>query len=101
MNTIVISNKLVSAYMPTKEDIFNITVNSMAPDCFGKMAKVTRVHGAGIDINGKHYVCYYTEFGANGSISNSLKEDTILRTVAMSCAFTSHEIDCFERNANH
>lgn len=85
-------------YVPTRKEVEAVQVGSQAPDCFGRMAEVKEVFGRGDDINGKAYVCYYTYFGSNGgSISNSLKEDELLRSVEACRDRTSWELDEIER----
>lgn len=85
-------------YVPTRKEVEAVKVGSMAPNCFGEMAEVKEVFGRGDDINGKAYVCYYTYFGKDGgSISNSLKEDELLRSVAACRNYTSWELDEIER----
>ena len=85
-------------YIPTRAEIQSMEVGELAPDCFGHWRRVTKVYAKGHDVNGKAYVCYYTEFGPEASISNSLKEGEINRTVALTGKFTSHELDLMEKN---
>ena len=85
-------------YIPTRAEIEALEVGDLAPDCFGHWKLVTRIFGRGDDINGKAYVCYYTEYGVRGSISNSLKEGQINRTVPLCGRYTSHELDQMEGN---
>lgn len=67
---------------PTRADILALRVGDLAPNCFGKLARVTEIHAQQDDIKGKAFVCYYIEFGDNGStMSGSLKEDETLATV--------------------
>ena len=85
-------------YIPTRSEIEALKEGDLAPDCFGKWRRVTKVYAKGHDVNGKTYVCYYTEFGPGASISNSLKEGEINRTVALTGKFTSHELDTLEKS---
>jgi len=85
-------------YIPTRAEIQSMEVGDLAPDCFGHWRRVTKVYAKGHDVNGKAYVCYYTEFGPGASISNSLKEGEINRTVALTGKFTSHELDILEKS---
>jgi hypothetical protein len=80
-------------YIPTRAEIQSLEVGDLAPDCFGQWRRVTKIYGRGDDRNGKAYVCYYTEFGPTSSISNSIKEGEIHRSVALTGKFTSHELD--------
>lgn len=83
-------------YIPTRTEIEALKEGDLAPDCFGHLRRITRIYARGNDIKGKAYVCYYTELGPNASISNSLKEGEINRTVALTGKYTSHEIDILE-----
>jgi hypothetical protein len=85
-------------YIPTRSEIEALKEGDLAPDCFGNWRRVTKVYARGDDVNGKAYVCFYTEFGPGASISNSLKEGEINRTVALTGKFTSHELDLMEKN---
>ena len=85
-------------YIPTRVDIETLKEGELAPDCFGKWMPVTRIFAKGTDQDGKSYVCFYTEFGPNSAISNSLKEGRINRTVPLTSKYTSHELDTIERN---
>jgi len=89
-------------YIPTRSEIEALTEGDLAPDCFGNWRRVTKVYANGADVNGRAYICYYTEFGPTSSISNSLKEGEINRTVALTGEYTSHDLDILEeehRNA--
>jgi len=83
-------------YIPTRSEIEDIRENDLAPDCFGNWKRVTRIFARGVDVNGRAYVCFYTEFGTTSSISNSLKEGELHRTVALTGKCTSHELDALE-----
>ena len=84
-------------YIPTRAEIEDLRENDLAPDCFGNWKRVTRVFARGMDVNGRAYVCFYTEFGPTSSISNSLKEGELHRTVALTGKYTSHELDVLEK----
>jgi hypothetical protein len=85
-------------YIPTPIEIENLQEVDLAPDCFGHWNPVMHILGRGNDINGNAYVCFYTEFGVRGNISNSLKEGQISRTVPLCGRYTSHELDQMEGN---
>ena len=85
-------------YIPTRSETEALKEGDLAPDCFGNWRRVTKVYAKGHDVNGKAYVCYYTEFGPGASISNSLKEGEINRTVSLTGKYTSHELDLIEKN---
>lgn len=84
-------------YIPTRSDIEALKEGDLALDCFGGWRRITRIYARGDDANGKAYVCYYTEFGSGASISNSLKEGKINRTVALTAKYTSHQLDDMEK----
>ena len=83
-------------YIPTRAEIEAFKEGDLAPDCFGNWRRVTRIHARGDDINGRAYICYYTEFGPGVSISNSLKEGQLHRTVALTAKYSSAELDELE-----
>jgi hypothetical protein len=84
-------------YIPTRAEIEALKEGDLAPDCFGNWRRIAKIYARGDDINGKAYVCYYTEFGPTSSISNSLKESELNRTVALTAKYTSHELDVLEK----
>ena len=88
--------KMIEIYIPTRTEIEALKEGDLAPDCFGQLRKITRIHAKGNDVNGRAYVCYYTEFGPGASISNSLKEGKLHRTVALTGKYTSHELNVLE-----
>jgi hypothetical protein len=90
---------MIEIYIPTRTEIEALKEGDLAPDCFGKWRLVTKVYAKGHDVKGKAYVCYYTEFGPGASISNSLKEGEINRTVALTGKYTSHELDDLEEKS--
>jgi len=84
-------------YIPTRSEIEALKEGDLTPDCFGNWRRVTKIYARGGDIKGKAYVCYYTEFGPGASISNSLKEGEINRTVGLTARYSSHELDVLEK----
>ena len=89
---------MLEIFIPTRSEIEALKEGDLAPDCFGNWRRVTKVYSRGDDVNGKAYVCFYTEFGPEATISNSLKEGEINRTVALTGKFTSHELDILEKS---
>jgi len=77
---------------PTRKAVENLKVGDLAPDCFGRMNKVTSITYHGDDIHGKAYVGYYVEFGDNAQISGSLKEDEILATVPLTAKYIRRDL---------
>jgi len=57
-----------------KQQIENLKVGDLLPNCFGKMKKITNIYYKGLDINGKMYACFYQEFTETSTMSNSVKE---------------------------
>jgi hypothetical protein len=84
-------------YIPTRSEIEALKEGDLAPDCFGNWKRVIRIYARGADVKGKMYVCYYTEFGPGASISNSLEEGEINRTVGLTGKYSSHELDILEK----
>ena len=85
-------------FCPTREWVQNLRVGDKAPNCFGEWREVREITYSGIDINGKAFVGYYTEFGPGSTISHSATEGEIDRTVPLTNRYTSHEIDALERS---
>jgi hypothetical protein len=88
----------IEYFVPTREFVQNLAVGDLAPNCFGRWNVVTSIFAQGDDIHGHAYVCYYTEFGANATMSHSLTEGELNRTVPMISRHDSHELDTIERN---
>jgi hypothetical protein len=86
-------------YIPTRDEVLALKEGDLAPNCFGEWRAVTRVYAKGFDVEGRAYVCFYTEFGGTSRISGSLKEGKINRTVGLTSKYTSHELDVLERQA--
>jgi hypothetical protein len=66
--------EIVMKIKVTREYIESLRLGDLAPDPFGKLSKITKIYARREDINGKLFICYYTEFSPNSQISNSLKE---------------------------
>ena len=86
--------------IPTREEIDRLQVGDLVLNCFGEQRKITSIHARGNNfIDGKAYICFYSEFGNSGStVSGSYAEDQMVRTVALSRYYTSHELDIIEKN---
>jgi hypothetical protein len=87
-------------FIPTKHEIVNLKIGSLAPDFNGKMKEVTEITVKEKDVNGKWFVCYYTKFGNLGSVSNSMKEGKLDRNLPLCNEFTSSELDNIEAKMN-
>ncbi len=87
----------IGVFLPTRSEIESLAVGNLAPDCFGNLRTVVEISFRGIDINGRAYVGYTTWFGANSTVSNSLKEGRILRHTGLN--LTSAAIDALEEQA--
>lgn len=87
-------------FIPTLDDIAKIRVGELAPDCFGRMARIVDVACIKADIHGAMFACYSTAHGPRSSISMSIKVGKLTRTVATSRAYTSAELDAIEREMN-
>jgi len=84
------------AWRPNRQDLEALKLGDYALNPFGSFAKIVEISFRGTDINGKYYVGYYTEFGKNGSISNSIKEGEILPTVAITGEYNRIQLLDFE-----
>lgn len=87
---------MVTLFMFTREQVEGLRVGDFAPDPFGRLREVKSVDFRGNDVNGKAYVGYSVEFGLHSTITNSIKEGKLLRTVALSRELNSAEIDQLE-----
>lgn len=92
---------LPEIFVPTRNDIINLKVGDMALSSFGKWEVVSKIFASGINSNGKAYVCFYTMSNSGLNCSNSYTEGELVRTVALSYLFTSHELDKIENDINN
>jgi hypothetical protein len=91
-------NKSLTVFIPERSDIENLQVGDLAPNCFGGTGRVDRIFARMEDNNGKLFVCYYVEWGKKGStISESMKEGELIRSLHACSLFTSAELDEIER----
>jgi hypothetical protein len=84
--SVPIRHKIIDGILvvkPTRSDIENMAVGDFAPNVFGKFARVKEIFARGISIHNKAYVCYYVEFGDNGTISESMTEDETVCTLPL------------------
>jgi hypothetical protein len=81
--------------LPTKDDVANLRVGDLAPNCFGALAEVTEICYRGVDVEGHAYVGYYTRTGPTSSMSMSMKEGELVRHAGL--LQTSAELDSIER----
>lgn len=65
----------------TSNDIDNLMVGDILPNCFGKLMPITSIHHKGTDINGKKFACFYQKFSDNSTMSNSAKEGEVVFTI--------------------
>lgn len=82
MNQRIIDGILVTR--PTRDDVLNLQVRDLAPDCFGAMKPVTEIFGRGVNVHGKVFVCYCVEFGEPGTtstISEGMTEEEPVATL--------------------
>ena len=82
--------------MPTREDVLNLVVGDAIHGPLGP-SEVVSIHGRGFDADGLAFVCYYLYNGPDSTVSDSMKEDRIERSVRSSNHFTSAELDAIER----
>ena len=87
----------VELVMFDRAEIERMQVGDMAPNPFGKMAKITKIHGRGEDMYGLPYICFYTEYGENAAISHSLKAGELVRSLNVTDMFKSAELDMIEK----
>ncbi len=84
-------------YIPTLHDIESLKVGDIAIDCFGCEAEIVEITHRGPDRKGRIFIRYCTASGIiGGKTSMSMKEDELVRHVATSAKFTSHQLDDIE-----
>jgi len=84
-------------FMPTRADIEALGLGDLALNAFGQYARVVEISTRGVDTAGALFVCYYTEQSPTSRMSMSMKEGEIVRTVALSFAHRSAEIEDMEQ----
>jgi hypothetical protein len=85
-------------HLPTRSEVLNLRPGDLALDCFGRWARVVSIHARRDDVHGRAFACFYLEFGPRGStISGSMKEGELVRTVALTRLYNSAELDAIER----
>jgi hypothetical protein len=77
---------------PTREDVEGLREGDLAPNCWGRMATITRIFARGKDRSGLAYVCYYTENGPGSEISGSLKEGETVGTIPLTMKYSRSEL---------
>jgi len=83
-------------YIPTRQDVESLKVGDMALNCFGRQAEVVEISFRGTDLKGKQFVGVKLDFGPNSTITQSFKEDELVRHVGTSAKYTSHQLDVIE-----
>ena len=86
--------------IPTREQVEGLQAGDLALDCFGRMSRVVRIAYRGVDVNGRHFVGFYTELGEHSSISNDYKEGELVVTLPLATKYTADELDRIERAAH-
>lgn len=84
-------------WVPTRAEVIALSGGDLALNPWGKWARVVEIFGRGDDVNGKAFVCYYTDEGRGSRISNSIKEDELTITVDLSRFYTSDQCRAIER----
>lgn len=84
-------------FVPTLADVESLEVGDSAPFCFG-WSRVVSIAYRGTDVNGKAFVGYDVIFGHNATISESIKQDRLVRSVALTRTLNSAECDALERH---
>ncbi len=89
-------------FLPTRADIEALQVGDLAPSSMSTddpdgFEIVTEITHKGVDIHGKAFACYYTRFGEGATISTSMKEDELYRTLRYCIKRKSYELDQIEK----
>jgi hypothetical protein len=101
VRTLEIRNSAVSlsAYFPSRKDIESLKLGDLAPNAFGKLARVVAITNRREDVSGKLFACYTVEGGERSTITNLMKENEVIRTIDLHSYFKSVEIDTAQRLA--
>lgn len=83
-------------YIPTLHDVESLEVGDMAMDCFGNMRQVVDISFQGRTSDGKSFVHFRVEFGPHSTITQSYKEDELVRHVGTSKYFNGWQLDDIE-----
>ena len=86
----------IEAFLAERADVLALKVGDMAPDCFGSLRRVVEIFARDVDRSGRHFVCFRQEFGEGSTISGSIKEGEVVRSVKLTGEFSSSEIDFIE-----
>lgn len=84
-------------HIPTKEDIDSVAIGRHELSPFGQWKKVTEIYARGKDEAGRSYVCFYVEMSETGSISQSMKEGELIRTLPLCNKLNSAECNELEK----
>jgi len=94
MKQIVVTTRhgTCTAFIPTADDCLEMKVGDQALDAFGNLATVNEIFARGISDKGRAYVCYYTDTGSGGRVSNSIMAGEVQRTVRLCRLLDSEQI---------
>ena len=90
-------DRSATAFMPEREDIVNLRVGDMAPDCWGKMSKVVEISFVGETCKGMPFVHFYTELSATSRVSGSMVVGIVQRSMHLTGLLNSAECDAVEQ----
>jgi hypothetical protein len=101
VRTLEIRNSAVSlsAYFPSRKDIESLKLGDLAPNAFGKLARVVAITNRREDVSGKLFACYTVEGGERSTTTNLMKENEVIGTIDLHSYFKSVEIDTAQRLA--
>jgi hypothetical protein len=89
---------MTNFYIPTAQEIQSFQIGDLAPNSLSKeWQPITEIFARDKNVNGQWYICYYTRLRENSTISHSLVEDKLDRTIWTSRDYTSHELDKIEK----
>jgi len=87
----------VEYFIPTRADVEALSVGDLALDAFGKRAEVVKIVARKPDVKGKLFVIFETTFGPHSTITADMKEDELVRTVALTKHHTSAQLAQIEK----
>lgn len=95
MNTLFFQTRSAIIQLPSREEVTETQPGEEILTVWGRRQTVTEVYGRGDDMKGRAYVCGYATDGS-GTISASMKEGELIRTLPVTQILNSAECDEIE-----
>lgn len=87
----------VELHMVDQAWIETVQVGDYAPSGMGALERIKRITARGVSsVGNRPYICYYTEFGPNSTMSNSLYAYELNRSPWVTRYYNSAQCDVLE-----